>query len=224
MAGTTRPRCSPEGDDVKKTELFSALAGEMKNLGFKRRRSNYEYVLDLGDGFEGWCSFDDDPKGEKNVLWVSLFAGVRCAEVEDRIQAWCGEVVPGWDGKFYVATTSMNLGYTLTPPAWLEHRIDLSGDQADEAVEPVVSDVAGPGLRFLRDSASYAGLTAAFELGQGQLADRVLERLPLTLALQGRTRQAHEALDRMRLRIDEGSYLAPRYLRFISGFEDEFPR
>ncbi|MET8977849.1 hypothetical protein ABZX85_19740 [Streptomyces sp. NPDC004539] len=118
---------------MKKAEVFAAVARKMKDLGFKRRRSNYEYVR------------------ERTALWVGTFVGVRCAEIEDRILEWCGDVVPGWDGRSYVATVSMNVGY-LTPRAkMLEHRIDLSADSVAEAIAPNISDVTeiGETLRAL---------------------------------------------------------------------------
>ncbi|WP_282698284.1 hypothetical protein [Streptomyces sp. CC208A] len=209
---------------MRKSEVFAAVAGEMKSLGFKRRRSNYEYVLDLGNGFEGWCSFADAAKGEKTVLWVATFTGVRCVQVEDRILEWCGDVVPGWDGRSYVATVSMNVGY-LTPQAqWLEHRVDLAEVSAEDAIQANISDVTDIGLGFIREHTSYAGLVAALETGKGQMADRRLERLPLALALQGDIEGAYRELASMKQRVSDGSFLTPRYLRFIAGFEGEFPR
>ncbi|WP_329184702.1 hypothetical protein [Actinacidiphila glaucinigra] len=209
---------------MKKSEVFASVAREMKSLGFKRRRSNYEYVLDLGDGFEGWCSFAEATKGEQSTLWVATFAGVRCAEVEDRILEWCGDVVPGWDGRSYVATVSMNVGY-LTPQAkWLEHRISLTEESVADVIAPNISDVTDIGLPFMQEHASCASLVTALELDKGQLSDRSLERLPLALVLQGDVESAYRELARMKLKVDEASFLAPRYLRFIAGFEKEFPQ
>ncbi|MFM9615179.1 hypothetical protein [Streptomyces niveiscabiei] len=208
---------------MKKSEVFAAVAREMKSLGFKRRRSNYEYVIELGDGFEGWCSFADAVRGEQAAVWVGTFVGVRCAEIEDRILEWCGEVVPGWDGRSYVATVSMNVGY-LTPQAKiLEHRVDLAAESIADVIAPNICDVTEIGLGFMREHASYAGLVAAAELGKGQLSDRVLERLPLALVLQGDVEGAYRELARLKSRVDEGAFLSPRYLRFIAGFEEEFP-
>ncbi|CAM5400001.1 hypothetical protein [Streptomyces aurantiogriseus] len=208
---------------MKRAELFSAVAHEMKGLGFKRRKSNYEYVLDLGPGFEGWCSFADATKGEKTALWVATFVGVRSAEIENRILAWCGDVVPGWDGRFYVPTVSMNVGYLAPESQWREHRIDLAAHSVEDAIRPNLSDVTDIALDFLREHASYAGLAAAMKLDRGQLTERTMERLPIALALQGDMEGAHRELAPMRRQVDEAAYLAPRYLRYLQGFETEFP-
>lgn len=220
-----RPGTGKELPAVKKADVFAALAGEMKGLGFRRRRSNYEYVTDLGDGFEGWCSFADAPKGSANVLGVATIVGIRSEDIEDRIQRWCGEVVPGWDGRSYVATVSMNVGYLTPRQQWTEHLIGLADSgPAAEAIAANLSDVTDIALPFMRQHASYRGVASALELGSGQLVDRVVERLPLALALQGDIEGAYRQLESLRERISEGSYLAPRYLRFLSGFERELPR
>jgi hypothetical protein len=128
---------------LRKPELFAAMAREMKSLGFRRRKSDYEYVLDLASGFEGWRSFADAAKREKDALWVATFTGVRSAEIEGRILDWCGDVVPGWDGRFYVATVSMNVGYLTPQREWLERRVDLTGDFAEDVIRPNLADVTG---------------------------------------------------------------------------------
>jgi hypothetical protein len=61
------------------------------------------------------------------------------------------------------------------------------------------------------------------KLDKGQIPDRVLERLPLALALGGGMEEAHRALTPMRRQVDEAGYLAPRYLRYLHGFGREFP-
>ncbi|MFJ4809005.1 hypothetical protein [Streptomyces longwoodensis] len=208
---------------MKKSEVFSAIAHEMKALGFKRRRSNYEYLLDLGNGYEGWCSFADAVKGEKSALWAATFVGVRCAEIEERILKWCGEVVPGWDRRSYVATVSMNTGYLTPRVRWLEHRIDLTEESAGRVVAPIIADVTDVVIPFVQQHTSHSAMISVLQHGQGQLADRILERLPIAMYLQGDIEGAYRELAKMKQRVDDGAYLAPRYLRFIDEFESEFP-
>ncbi|MHA4950945.1 hypothetical protein ACX27O_26850 [Micromonospora sp. SD19] len=208
---------------MKKSELFAAIAGEMKTLGFRRRKSNYEYLLDLGPGIEGWCSFADSNQGNRSVLRIATFVGVRSQEIEDRIAAWCGDVVPGWDGRFYVPTVSANVGYFTSQAQWLEHCVDLAGESIEDGIRSNVSDVTKIGLDFMRSHASYEGLIAALKVDKGQLLDRRIERLPLAFALAGDIKGAHRELEDMRRRIDDQSLLAVRYIRFIEGFESEFP-
>lgn len=195
----------------------------MKRLGFRRRKSDHEYVIDLGPGFEGSCSFADATKGEKDLLWVATFAGVRCDAIEDRITAWCGDPVPGWDGGFYVATFGMNVGYLTDRMEWLEHEIDLTGDSVENGIRASVSDVADIGLGFIRGHASYPGVVEALNITAGQLPARRMERVPLALALHGDTEAAYKELADMRQQIEDKSNMMFRYLRFIEGFEAEFP-
>jgi hypothetical protein len=97
---------------LKKSELFSAIAAEMKRLGFKRRKSNYEYVIDLGPGFEGHCAFADAAMGEKDLLWVATFAGVRCGAAT-RYLAGTGEPVRRHRHRpqFHPGTCFLSRGY-----------------------------------------------------------------------------------------------------------------
>lgn len=209
---------------MKKAEIFSALATEMKNLGFRRRKSNYEYVLDIGEGFEGWCSFADSVKGgDRNTLWVATFVGIRCEQIEERISRWCGEVVPGWDGRSYVATVSMNVGYAGDGAEWSEHAVRLDGVSARAETARSVGDVADIAAGFISGHASYSGLVRAMRTKGGQLADRRRERLPLAMALLGDMQGAHRELTEMRQQVDEGSFLAPRYLNYLGSFLEEFP-
>jgi len=206
---------------IKKSALFSAVAGEMKKLGFKRWKSNYEYVIDLGPGFEGYCSFADSTHREKTAVWIATFAGIRCEAIESRIAAWCGDVIPGWDGS-YVPTVSANIGYFTERVEWLEHRVDLTGDSIEDGIRPSISDVTEVGLGFMRSHASYPGLIEALEFGRGQLTERRLERTPLAYALAQNLEGAYRELEEMKRMVDEGSLMAVRYLRFIEGFESEF--
>ena len=208
---------------AKKSEFFSAIAGEMKDLGFKRRKSNYEYVIDLGSGVEGWCSFADSNHGGGAGLWIATFVGLRWEAIEGRIEAWCGDVVPGWDGRFYVPTFSSNVGYLTARVQWLEHQVDLAGASIEENIRPNIADVTEIGLDFMRSHASYRGLIEALKIGHGQLPDRCLERLPLAFALAGDREGAYRELENMRRKVDEESYMSVRYLRFIEGFVSEFP-
>lgn len=207
---------------MKKSEVFKEIASAMKAVGFRRRASNYEYVLDLGHGFEGWCSFADHAKRGSSNLLVATFAGVRCSAVEERIARWCGDVVPGWDGRSYVATVSANVGYLRPEAQWLEHPVDLTGDAPAESAQRNMQDVTGIALEFLRRTASYQGVTQALITVKGQIPDRQIERLPLTYALQGEYEKAQHHLSFMRKLVDDESYLAPRYLRYLAGFEEEF--
>jgi hypothetical protein len=50
-----------------------------------------------------------------------------------------------------------------------------------------------------------------------------MERLPLALALHGDTEAAYDELAKMRQEIGDSSNMMFRYLRFIEGFEAEFP-
>jgi hypothetical protein len=209
---------------AKKSELFTAIAGTMKELGFKRRKSNYEYLVDLGPGIEGWCSFADSNHGGDSALWIATFIGMRWKAIEDRIAAWCGDVVPGWDGRSYVCTVSSNVGYLAPQAQWLEHRVDLAQISINECIQPIISDVTDIGLGFMRSHASYAGLIKALKLGKGQLPGRSTERLPLAFALAGDSEGAYRELAKMRQEIDEASYMSVRYLRFIDGFEGEFSK
>ena len=208
---------------LKKSELFAAIAAEMKRLGFKRRKSNYEYVLDLGPGFEGYCSFAGASKGEKSLLWVATFAGVRCDAIEDRITAWCGDPVPGWDGRSYVTTFRMNVGYLTDRMQWLEHQVDLAEDPVESGMLASISDVNDIVLGFISGHASYIGIAEALNIKAGQLTGHVIERIPLALALQGDMEGAYRELTRMKQRVADGNNMMFRYLRFIEGFESEFP-
>lgn len=207
----------------KKSELFSAIAAEMKSLGFKRRKSNYEYVLDLGPGFEGYCSFADASKGEKSLLWVATFAGVRCDAIEDRITAWCGDPVPGWDGRSYVTTVRMNVGYLTGTMQWLEHQVDLTEQPVESSIRATISDVTDTGLSFMREHASYAGIAEALNMETGQLSSRLIERIPLALALQGDVEGAYRELAPMKRKIADENNMMFRYMRLMEGFEREFP-
>lgn len=207
----------------KKSELFAAIAAEMKRLGFKRRKSNYEYVLDLEPGFEGYCSFADASKGEESLLWVATFAGVRCDAIEDCITAWCGDPVPGWDGRSYVTTVQMNVGYLTDKMQWLEHQVDLTEEPVESSIRANISDVTDIGLGFMKGHASYAGIAEALKMEVGQLRGHVIERIPLALALQGDIEGAYRELAPMKQRMADRNNMIFRYLRFVEGFESKFP-
>lgn len=208
---------------MKKSELFAAVAAEMKRLGFKRWKSNYEYVLDLGPGFEGYCSFADASKGERSLLWIATFTGVRCHAIEDRIVAWCGDPVPGWDERSYITTFHSNVGYLTDRMQWLEHQVDLTEDSIESGIRASISDVTDIVLGFIRGHASYSGIAEALNTWTDPIPARVIERIPLALALQGNIESAYGELEKMRRKITEESNMMFRYLRFIEGFESEFP-
>ncbi|MFF8589461.1 hypothetical protein ACWIFK_29245 [Streptomyces althioticus] len=155
---------------------------------------------------------------------MAPFAGVRCTAVEERITRWCGDVVPGWDERSYVATVSTNVGYLRRDAGWLEHVLDLTEGTPVELVQGLITDVTDVALGFFREAASYAGVARALRHGKGQMPDRRLERLPLVLALRGDLEEARRELDLMRRAVEEGAYTTPRYLRYLAGFEEEFPR
>jgi hypothetical protein len=209
---------------VNRAEVFRALTAEMTGLGFRRWRSDGEYVMDLGEGFEGWCSFADRTRQGGRILSVAPFAGVRCTAVEERIARWCGDVVPGWVERSYVATVSTNVGYLRREAGWSEHVLDLTEGIPVEVVQGLLADVTDVALGFFREAASYAGAARALRHGKGQMPDRRLERLPLVLALRGDLEEAHRELDVMRRTVEEGDCTTPRYLRYLAGFEEEFPR
>ncbi|WP_433041768.1 hypothetical protein [Dactylosporangium sp. CS-033363] len=207
---------------MKKAELFSALKTEMQALGFKRYKSNFEFHLDLGAGIEGSCAFADSNHGRPGALFVATIVGVRLAAVEDRVAAWCGDVVPGWDG-YYVPTVAMNTGYLTAERQWQEHPIDLAAESPVSVVGPILADVKDIALPFLRSHASYAGVLDVLRTGQGLTGGLPIERLPLLHALVGDLDAAYEALEDMRRQIEDGSGFPFRNMPYIEGFEAEFP-
>jgi hypothetical protein len=124
--------------------------------------------------------------------WIATFVGMHWEAIEDRIAAWCGDAIPGWDGRSFASTVSSNVGYFAPRAPWLEHRIEPEGVSIEECTQPNISDVTDVGLNFMR---SHAG-------------DR-----------DG----AYRELEGLRRRIEEASFMSVRYVRFIEGFEGEFP-
>ncbi|GAA2246138.1 hypothetical protein GCM10010145_11310 [Streptomyces ruber] len=64
----------------------------------------------------------------------------------------------------------MNVGYLTPQREWLEHRVYLADDSAEDAIRPALADVTEIALDFLQRQASYAGLVSAMELDKGQMS------------------------------------------------------
>jgi hypothetical protein len=90
-------------------------------------------------------------------------------------------------------------------------------------VEALVADIADVGLPCMRSHASYDGVVDALATGCGRVGGPAIERLPLAHALASDRTAAHHALESMKRAVDVESTLTFRYLRFIDGFQEEFP-
>jgi hypothetical protein len=169
-----------------------AVAARMRHLGFRKWKSSFEYLIELGPGVEGWCGIPATRRGEHSRLSATI--GIRCNAIEDRITAWCGDPVPGWQGD-YITTVAMNIGYLMPQDQWMDYPVNLTEANADAGVQPLIADIANVGLPFMRSHALYDGLIDALITGRGRVGGPAIERLPLAHALDGDLTAAHHALD-----------------------------
>ena len=205
---------SPNASRVR-DEILLAIRVRLEVEGFRRCGRNEILTKEVADGACAWIGLPAALYRSQPLVVLRPTIGVQLEAVA-RLFARFLDVK--YD-KCAPATVSRQLGELTGGPAAFSISDPL--DAADTAAV-IARGLVGPGMQYAGGRMSLEGIVQGLKLGEGPSAYGVEAMLPLVLAVQGRLKEAEQAMGHsVELNYDRGGYGA-KLLTFGRHLGDHF--